>query len=237
MEDKKSDILPNAYIYIIYPSNYNKDIINTRQFYIESTENITKCRDAFYNELYKGSTSKKIKLMRKYMQDEKIIIEEDKHKSLDKKYWQFRPIFIGNNCCTKYLLKTLEGLYIYYYYSILNDEIIEFKPDNINVDINAYFKYLDICNHLSKSHSSFEYDDLIYDVNPYTLISNDSNLKHFEHIYKEIYELPTIPKFESIDKLTYQCIIEKTVDEFYSEFLRIFRQIEPKKKKINQVLK
>ena len=237
MEYRKCDIISNAYIYIIYPSNYDVDNINTRQFYIGSTENITICRDKVYNELYKGSTSKKIKIMRKYMQDEKISLEDDKNKSYDKKYWQFRPIFIGNNCCTKSLLKALEGLYIYYYYSILNDEIIEFKPENINPDINAYFKYLDICNHLSKSYSQFDYEDLIYDVNPYTLITNDSKLKQYEHIYKEICELKSMPKFDSIDKLIYQCIIEKTVDEFYSDFLRIFRQIEPKKEEIKIVSK
>ena len=33
----KNEILENAYIYIIYPSNYNESNIDTRLFYIRST--------------------------------------------------------------------------------------------------------------------------------------------------------------------------------------------------------
>ena len=221
MDYSKDDILTKAYIYIIYPSNYDVNNISTRQFYIGSSDNITKSRSKFYEELYSQNTSKKIMTMKNYMtsKDVGISIKKDKETFEDKKFWQLRPIFMGFNCCTKPLLKTLEGLYIYYYYSVLNDVEVNFDPDRIPIEQLAYFKYLDICNHLSKCYSPFEYDDLLYDVNPYTLISKDNcNLSHNLHIYKEICDRISIPKFESFDKINFQCLREKTVDEFYNEF-------------------
>ena len=211
MDYSKDDILPSVYIYIIYPSNYKVDDISTRQFYIGSTENYDECKKMFYEELYRGNTSKKIILMREYMTLCGTIPKKDKEENADdKKFWQITPIFIGINCCTKHLLKALEGLYIYYYYSVLNDEEVDFKPNNITDEQLEYFKYLDICNHLSKCYTPFEYKDLIYDVNPYTLINKDPklklNLKHFMHIYKEICDRISIPRFKSIFNLTFQYI-------------------------------
>jgi hypothetical protein len=131
-------ILAKAFIYIIYPQNYDPNDINTRQFYIGSTFNITDTRLQFYRDLYRGTFEKKIMLMRDYMKTYNINIIEDKEKAEDKKLWQFRILFAGLNCCSKSLLKSLEGLYIYYYYSILNDEDITFKPANIT-DNEIYF--------------------------------------------------------------------------------------------------
>jgi len=227
----KTDILPQAYIYIIYPSNYDVNDNSTRQFYIGSTEDIEKSKIKFYDKLYKGITSKKIQIMRKYMETiNKDSIKKDKEEPENRKFWQFRPIFIGFNCCTKSLLKALEGLYIYYYYSIINDKI-EFDTDNIEHTHLAYFEYLEIKKHLSKCYAKFEYEDLIYDVNPYTLISRGFNLNNFIHIYKEICERPSMPKFKSTDDLIYQYIITKPINEFYNDLKNEFKNPESKQDK------
>jgi len=198
-------ILAKAFIYIIYPQNYDPNDINTRQFYIGSTFNI--CNDIkkkFYDDLYKGTAEKKIAIMRKYMKTYNINIIEDKEKAEDKKLWQFRILFAGLNCCSKSLLKSLEGLYIYYYYSILNDEDITFKPANITDKEKKFFDKIGILEHLYKCYNPFTFEDLIYDVNPYTLIKKDQTLNQYMHIYKEICERPSIPKFEDTDHLTFQ---------------------------------
>jgi hypothetical protein len=132
--DKENDILSQAYIYIIYPYNYDIDDISTRQFYIGSSDNITQTKDKFYKDLYSHNTSKKIQLMRKYMDNNKVsvIIDKDLHES--NKFWQIRTLFIGFNCCTKSLLKALEGLYIYYYYSVINEEDIEITFNSNYID-------------------------------------------------------------------------------------------------------
>lgn len=207
-------ILPRVYIYIIYPSNYDVENINTRQFYIGSTYNsITDTKHNFYNDLYNGTTEKKIDLMRKYMTFNDINPSKEKSQQLsdNERFWQFRPIFIGYNCCTKALLKSLEGLYIYYYYSVLNDEDIEFKPSNITPNEIIFFNKIGIIEHLYKCYSPFEYEDLIYDVNPYTLIKKDTTLFQYKHIYKEICERTSIPKFNNIDNLTFQYIYEENI--------------------------
>ena len=218
--DKENDILSQAYIYIIYPYNYDIDDISTRQFYIGSSDNITQTKDKFYQDLYSHNTSKKIQLMRKYMDNNKVsvIIDRDLHES--NKFWQIRTLFIGFNCCTKSLLKSLEGLYIYYYYSVINEEDIEitFNPNDIDPEHLKFFEELNIRKKLTYP---FEYEDLKYDVNPYTLISKGNNLKQYLHIYKEICERPSIPKFKSIQELTTQIIKEnndyKDSDEIYTE--------------------
>ena len=209
--------LSKAYIYIIYPSNYNKDDFKTRQFYIGSTyDNINKTRDKFYNDFYKGTIEKKIILMRKYMTSDEIKIDNDQAE--DKKLWQFRILFIGHNCCSITELKLLEGLYIYYYYSILNDETITFKPLNITDKDKQFFDKIGIYEHLCKCYNPFTYEDLIYDVNPYTLIDNKNQgatLKQYEHIYKEICVRKSIPKFEDTNHLTFQYFYEEPVYPCY----------------------
>ena len=209
--------LSNAYIYIIYPSNYNLEDINTRQFYIGSCFNIKDTRDKFYNDLYKGTSEKKIMLMREYITSYKFNIKEDKEKADDKKIWQFRILFFSANTCTRPLLKSLEGLYIYYYYSILNDEDITFNPSNITVKENEFFDKIGILKYLSRCYTTFTFEDLIYDVNPYTLIKRGSSitLKQFLHIYKEICERKTIPKFEDIEHLSFQYFYEEPLYPCY----------------------
>jgi hypothetical protein len=208
-------ILAKSFIYIIYPQNYDPNDINTRQFYIGSTFNITDTRLQFYRDLYRGTFEKKIMLMRDYMKTYNINIIEDKEKAEDKKLWQFRILFAGLNCCSKSLLKSLEGLYIYYYYSILNDEDITFKPANITDIEKEFFNKIGILEHLYKCYSPFTIDDLIYDVNPYTLIEKGNNsLNQYIHIYKEICERPSIPKFEDIDHLTFQYSYEEPKSKF-----------------------
>lgn len=206
--------LSKAYIYIIYPSNYNNTDINTRQFYIGSCYNITDTRLKFYNDLYKGTSEKKIMLMRDYMTLYKFNIKEEKEKADDKKLWQFKILFFSANSCTRPLLKSLEGLYIYYYYSILNDndEDITFNPLNITIKENEFFDKIGILNHLSGCYEPFTYEDLIYDVNPYTLIKRSTTLKQYEHIYKEICERKSIPKFEDTNHLTFQYFYEEPED-------------------------
>ena len=200
--------LLKAYIYIIYPKNYNKDDINTRQFYIGSSNNITDTRLQFYRDLYRGTSEKKIMLMRDYMKIYNINIRDDREVADDRKLWQFKILFFSANCCTKSLLKSLECLYIYYYYSILNDEDIKFDPSKFTIIENEFFDKINILEHLNKCYTIFNYKDLIYDVNPYTLIKNDTTLKQYLHIYKEICERPSIPKFENIEHLTFQYFYE-----------------------------
>jgi hypothetical protein len=229
---KKCDIISRAYIYIIYPSNYNVKDISTRQFYIGSTENITDTKDKFYRDLYSQNTSKKIQIMKNYMASIGINIKKDKETFEDKKFWQLRPIFIGFNCCTKPLLKALESLYIYYYYSIINDEETYIAPEYLIEEqwlhIKVYFEYIQITEHLSKCYTPFDYEDLIYDVNPYTLISKDTcNLKQYLHIYKDICDRISIPKFESFDKINFQYLIEKNAGDFYTEYHEFLRKKNP----------
>lgn len=232
---KKSDIISRAYIYIIYPSNYDVKDISTRQFYIGSTENITETKDKFYKDLYSHNTSKKIQIMKNYMSSIGINIKKDKETFEDKKFWQLRPIFIGFNCCTKLFLKALEGLYIYYYYSIINSEETNFAPEYLFLrnwrHIKVYFEYIQIKEHLSKCYTPFEYEDLIYDVNPYTLISKDTcNLKQYLHIYKDICDRISIPKFESFDKINFQYLLEKNAGDFYTEYHKKFNEPDPEPK-------
>jgi hypothetical protein len=229
---KKCDIISRAYIYIIYPSNYDVKDISTRQFYIGSTENITDTKDKFYRDLYSHNTSKKIQIMKNYMASIGINIKKDKETFEDKKFWQLRPIFIGFNCCTTLFLKALESLYIYYYYSIINDEETEFDPEYLFETqwqhIKVYFDYIQITEHLSKCYTPFDYEDLIYDVNPYTLISKDTcNLKQYLHIYKDICDRISIPKFESFDKINFQYLLEKNAGDFYTEYHEILKIINP----------
>lgn len=211
--------LSKAYIYIIYPKNYNEDDINTRQFYIGSSYNINETKERFYKDLYKGTSEKKIMLMRKYMTSNNIDIREERTLTEDRKLWQFKILFFSPNCCTKSLLKSLEGLYIYYYYSILNDkdEAITFNPLNVSVKENEFFDKIGILKHLSGCYSPFTIEHLIYDVNPYTLIRKGENetLKQFIHIYKEICERPSIPKFEDTDHLTFQYFYEEPLYPCY----------------------
>lgn len=211
--------LPKAYIYIIYPKNYNKDDINTRQFYIGSSFNINETKEKFYKDLYKGTSEKKIMLMRKYMTSNNVDIKEEKTLTDDKKLWQFRILFFSSNCCSKSLLKSLEGLYIYYYYSILNDkdEAILFNPLNVSSKENEFFDKIGILNHLSGCYLPFKIENLIYDVNPYTLIRKGENetLKQFLHIYKEICERQSIPEFEDTDHLTFQYFYEEPLFPCY----------------------
>lgn len=224
LSKKSEEILKNGYIYIIYPLNYNVNDIDTRLFYIGSAEDFEKRKKQHYQDLYNTSNkSKRLILMRKYMKgDNKInidtILDDDKIKPDDKKCWQIKQLFHGVNCCTKSYLEALEGLYIYYYYSILNDEEIYFDPERITQLQYKYFQYLDICNHLSKCYTPFEYNDLLYDINPYTLIKKDAKLGEIIHIYKEICQRVSIPKFKSLDKLNFQYFKQKTVDDFYNEF-------------------
>jgi len=216
-------ILPRVYIYIIYPSNYDVENISTRQFYIGSCTNINETKDKFYDDLYKGIPEKKIDLMRKYMTLNNINPSKERNQQLsdNEKFWQFRTLFIGYNCCSKSLLKSLEGLYIYYYYSVLNDEDIEFKPDSITRNELIFFDRIGIINHLSKCYTPFEYEDLIYDVNPYTLIKKDTTLFQYMHIYKEICERVSIPKFMNIDNLTFQYIYENNENEIIHPVYKI----------------
>jgi len=218
--DNNCDILSTAYIYIIYSSKYDVKDISTRQFYIGSTtDKFNEIKIKFYQDLYSHNTSKKIQIMRNYMTIKGISIKTDKDLHESDKYWQIRTLFIGHYCCTRKLLKALEGLYIYYYYSIINeeDEEIIFNPKNIDPEHLKFFEELNIRKKLTYQ---FEYKDLIYDVNPYTLISKGNNLKLFHHIYEEICERTSIPKFETIQELTTQIIIEndyKDPDKIYEE--------------------
>jgi hypothetical protein len=218
MDYSKDDILPRVYIYIIYPSNYKVDDISTRQFYIGSTENYNECKNMFYRDLYSQNTSKKIQIMRNYMQDEKISIENDKKEQDINKFWQIKILFIGINCCTKLLLKALKYLYIYYYYSVINEEEdSDFDPEDIDPIYMTYFHYLELDNYLN-----FEYEDIFYDVNPYNLINKDTyKLRHYIHIYKDICERKSIPKFESIAAIN-EFEKEKTIDDFYREFIQLY---------------
>jgi hypothetical protein len=232
---KPSDIISRAYIYIIYPSNYNVKDISTRQFYIGSTENITDTKDKFYRDLYSHNTSKKIQIMKNYMASIGINIKKDKETFEDKKFWQLRPIFIGFNCCTMLFLEALESLYIYYYYSVINYEETYIAPEYLFKKhwrhIKVYFEYIEIKEHLSKCYTPFDYEDLIYDVNPYTLISKDTcNLKQYLHIYKDICDRISIPKFESFDKINFQYLIEKNAGDFYTEYHKKLYEPEPEPK-------
>jgi len=201
--------MDTAYIYIIYPKNYNKDDIYTRQFYIGSTfNNINKTIEEFYKELYNSSSEKKIMLMRKYMSSYNININEDRIKRPHDKFWQFKTLFIGHEWCNRPLLKSLEGLYIYYYYSILNDEDIKFDPAIITDEEKEFFDEIGILEHLYKCYKEFSFEELNYDVNPYTLIKKEETLKQYIHIYKDICERTHIPIFDDIEHLTYQYIYD-----------------------------
>jgi hypothetical protein len=175
--------------------------------------------------------------MRKYMDEDdgdkkkKISIKKYKEEHDNRKFWQFRPILTLNNCCTKSLLKALEGLYIYYYYSIINDEKITFDPGYIyqSQHLIIYFKYLEIIENLSRCYANFEYENLIYDINPYTLINKDNcSLKSVIPIYEEICARFTIPKFNSIEDLNYPFNITKSIDEFYNEYNTLIKESKSK---------
>ena len=219
---KKETILDNGYIYIIYPLNYNCEDIDSRLFYIGSAEDFEKRKRQHYQDLYNlNNTSKRIVLMRKYMKSynkntyEKIL-DDDKIKCDDNKFWQIKPIFHGINCCTKSLLEALEGLYIYYYYSILNDKgPNNFKFNDITQEQIDYFKYLNIDIHLS----NFYKKPNNYYINPYSLIHKDTcDFKPYRHIYKQLCTQPFIPKFNSINDIVKGIVIIKSKEEFNNDF-------------------
>ena len=232
----KNEILENAYIYIIYPSNYNENDIDTRLFYIGSAiNNFDKKKKEHYEELYNNTnSSKKYKIMRQYIYNcydcfDETALEKDKSKDEDKRIWQIRIIFNGINCCTASYLETLEGLYIHYYYSIMNDrELTSFKFNDITDYQINYFNYLNLDKHLSKN-ANFSYDKKhsYYNIRPYYFINrNNISLTLNRHIYKELCQQSFIPKFSSIDELTKLLKIEKTKEEFSSDIIIISNQKE-----------
>ena len=216
LSKESEEILKNGYIYIIYPLNYNVNDIDTRLFYIGSAEDFEKRKKQHYQDLYNTSNkSKRLILMRKYMKgDNKInidtILDDDKIKPDDKKCWQIKQLFHGVNCCTKSYLEALEGLYIYYYYSILNDKAANnFKFNDITQEQIDYFKYLNIDEHLS----SFYKKTNNYYINPFSLIHKDTcDFKPYRHIYKIICSELINPNFKELKVI-------KTIDEFNIEFL------------------
>ncbi len=219
----KNEILDNAYIYIIYPSNYNCEDIDTRLFYIGSTDNFDVKKKEHYEELYNNSnTSKKYKIMKQYMQNcyncyNDTILEKDKNKNEDERLWQIKIIFHCINCCTLSYLEALQGLYIHYYYSIMNDrEITSFRFNDITDYQINYFNYLNL-DKILLNNCKFSYSDKYsyYNIRPYNFI-NKSNISISinRHIYKELCEQPFIPKFYTIEELTKLLTIEKTIEEF-----------------------
>jgi len=225
---RSNEILENVYIYIIYPSNYNYEDINTRLFYIGSTDNFEKKKKEHYEELYNNSnTSKKYKIMKQYIQNcydcyNDTILEKDKNKNEDERLWQIKVIFHGINCCTVSYLEALQALYIHYYYSIMNDrEITSFRFNDITEYQINYFNYLNL-NKILLKNCNFSYDKQhsYYNIRPYNFINKSNiSLSNNRHIYKEICEQPFIPKFSSIEELTKLLIVEKTIEDFNIEVI------------------
>ena len=226
----KNEILENAYIYIIYPSNYNENDINTRLFYIGITsEDFNKKKTEHYEELYNnGNTSKKYKIMKQYIYTtydcyNDSIIEKDKNKDEDDKIWQIKIIFHGINCCTPSYLEALQGLYIHYYYSIMNDrEITSFRFNDITENQINYFNYLNLDKILCKDvNFSYNKQYSYYNIRPYNFINKmNISIAINRHIYKELCDQPFIPKFSSIEDLTRLIKIEKTREEFNNDFIK-----------------
>jgi len=225
----KNEILENAYIYIIYPSNYNESNIDTRLFYIGTAiNNFNKKKEAHYEELYNNSnSSKKYKIMRQYIYNcydcfDETALEKEKLKEEDRRIWQIKVIFHGINSCTASYLEALEGLYIHYYYSIMNDrELTSFKFNDITDYQINYFNYINLNKHLSKN-ANFSYDKKhsYYNIRPYNFINkNNISLSLNRHIYKELCEQSFIPKFNSIEELTKVLIITNTKEEFNNNFI------------------
>jgi hypothetical protein len=224
----KNEILENIYIYIIYPSNYNCEDINTRLFYIGSTDNFEKKKKEHYEELYNNSnTSKKYKIMKQYIQNcydcyNDTILEKDKNKNEDERLWQIKVIFHGINCCTISYLEALQALYIHYYYSIMNNrEITSFRFNDITEYQINYFNYLNL-NKILLKNCNFSYDKQhsYYNIRPYNFINKSNiSLSNNRHIYKEICEQPFIPKFSSIEELIKLLIVEKTIEDFNIEVI------------------
>jgi hypothetical protein len=220
LSKKNEDIMANGYIYIIYPRNYDPLNIDTRLFYIGSAEDFEKRKRQHYQDLYnRANTSKRIILMRKYMKNinkDNIdkILDDDKIKPDDMKCWQIKPIFHGVQCCSKTNLETLEGLYIYYYYSILNDKAPNnFKFNDITQDQIDYFNNLKMDELLS----SFYKKSIYFNINPFTLIHKDTcEFKPYRHIYKELCIQSMIIKFTSIEHLTKLIKIDKTINNITS---------------------
>jgi hypothetical protein len=225
----KNEILENAYIYIIYPSNYNDCDIDTRLFYIGSTcDDFEKKKKEHYDELYNNSnTSKKYKIMKQYMQNcydcyNDTILEKDKNKDENEKLWQIKIIFHGINCCTPSYLETLQGLYIHYYYSIMNDrEITSFRFNDITEYQINYFNYLNLDKVLKNGNFSYDKQYSYYNIRPYNFINKTNiSLSINRHIYKELCDQPFIPKFNSIEDLTRVIIVSKDIEEFNNEFIK-----------------
>lgn len=245
----KNEILENAYIYIIYPSNYNESNIDTRLFYIRSTfDDFDKKKKEHYDELYNNSnTSKKYKIMKQYMQItydcyNDSILERDKNKKEEDRLWQIKVIFHGINCCTGSYLEALEGLYIHYYYSIMNDrELTSFRFNDITENQINYFNYLNLDKFLSKD-VIFSYDKRYsyYNIRPYNFINkNNVSLSINKHIYKELCDQSFIPNFSSIEDLTRLLKVEKTKEEFNNEFISktlISNEVVKEEKEIKEVI-
>lgn len=226
----KNEILENAYIYIIYPSNYDESNIDSRLFYIGCcNDNFEKRKKEHYEELYNNSNkSKKYKIMKQYIYNtydcyNDSIIEKDKNKDDDDRLWQIKVIFHGINCCTISYLEALQGLYIHYYYSIMNDkEISSFRFNDITENQIKYFNYLKLDKVFNNCIFSYDKQYSYYNIRPYNFINKmNISISNNRHIYKELYELPFIPKFSSIEDLTKLLKMEKTKEEFNNEFLFI----------------
>lgn len=164
-------ILPKTYIYIIFPI---KKIY--RLYYIGQTTDFEKRKNEHYKNLNNlENTTKCYQIMRDiYKYDKK----SDKIEI--NKYWNISCIFEGCNICTQNHLNTIEGIYMYYFYSILNDK----APSNFNIN---YITNQPFYNKIGFKEILTFIRKYQYNINPWELI-NKNNIEYnsYIHIYSKI---------------------------------------------------
>lgn len=177
------NVLPNAFIYIIYPTNINK-----RLYYIGQTTDFKKRKSEHYKNLINiNNITKCYQIMREVYKSDKMSNDIEINK-----YWNIYPIFEGLNVCSQQHLNTIEGIYIYYFYSILNDK----APSNFNIisieNRDFYYKigFDQILSFIDKNQ---------YNINPWELINkNNIDCKTYNHIYNKLCKNQFIIKFNNI---------------------------------------
>lgn len=221
-----NDILPHGFIYLIYPRNYNKDDIKTRIFYIGKTDDFNRRKNGHYHDLYDTSNkTKKYVLMRDIMKQSKIYdpytyLEDDKKQPDDKKFWQIKVIHHLVQSCTQYTLGLLEGIYTYFYYSILNDcKISYFDYKNITLYQLGYLNEIGLTNKLMTLYN-YDISKTYHSINPYEFIFSSKYNIDFNEVCQYHYELicknDYIPHFDYFDN---EPILTSNTIEYTENFL------------------
>lgn len=178
-----TSILPNASIYIIYLKNYHIIEPKYRLYYIGQAIDYEKCKKQHYKKLDNPKCKDKhYKIMREVYYNLSQDIDDSSNIT---DYWDIKQIFEGIDICTKQNLDIIQGLYMYYFYSILNNK----QP--IELEHFEYYESIGL-------NKLLEFIKMVkYPIEPWNLIATTGH-KCYINKYDNIIKTGTILKFNEI---------------------------------------